>query len=207
MERQETNTQTFQAAGVNPELAAQAGAISDRQATDSSYTLSNDDRNILQAAFNQMLQQQIEEAERAREEKDVDAKVHEYVLLMDQAQETESIGLVDAAAQIRMQLVSEGRLSAAEFEKRVAQQDNALMSEGYDEDDSDDAAFEARFAQELGAAVGNLQQGSDQTELQLQDRDRELREQHLDEDESEDELKARARHRSRSHTRSDDFEL
>ena len=201
MERQDTYTQTFQAAGVDPDLAAQAGAISDRHATDPNYDLTNADRNVLQAAFNQMLEQQLEEAQRVREEKDVDAKIHEYVVLMDQAQETESIGLVDAAAQIRMQLVSEGRLSAAEFEKRVSQQDDALMSEGYDEDDSDDAAFEARFRQELGAA-GLAQLDMEPSEAQQQDIDRQLREQQLDD---EDEPKVKRRTQSRS--RSDGFEL
>lgn len=159
LERQSSHEATFQSFGVDSETARQAGAIADRQAADPTYVLSNADLNIRNAAFQQMLQQQLEQQRQQEEENGIKEKVREYVLLMNQAQETESIGLIDAATYVKQQLLSEGLLTEAEFEKRVIAEDDELWVANPDPDDTDDAAFEARWRQETaGLGVpGNAQ--------------------------------------------------
>ncbi|MBD1853445.1 hypothetical protein H6F87_26385 [Cyanobacteria bacterium FACHB-502] len=200
--------QQFQALGVDPSTAAQAGAIAQKQANDPSYTLSNEDQNIRNAAFQQILQNQLEAAmqqqqeeqeQRQREEEErINAAVFEYVRLLEQAQETESIGLIDAAAAVKQQLLAEG-VSEAEFNQRVSAIDGVLWSESYDYDESDDSAFEARWQKETQSigVPGNLQH----SEL-LDDRFRELREQQLERNEDEQE-----RRRLRHHVQQADLDL
>jgi hypothetical protein len=202
--------QQFQALGVDPGTAAQAGAIAQKQANDPSYTLSNEDQNIRNAAFQQILQNQLEAAmrqqqeeqeQRQREEQErINAAVLDYVRLLDQAQETESIGLIDAAAAVKQQMLAEG-VPEADFNQRVSAIDGVLWSESYDYDESDDSAFEARWRQETQSigVPGNPQQAG-----LLDDRSRELRESQLERNKDEQEQRRR---RSRYHVQQADLDL
>jgi hypothetical protein len=195
--------QQFQSLGVDPTTAAQAGAIAQKQATDPSYTLSNEDQNIRNAAFQQILQNQLVEALRQREEEQeqrrreeeerMNTAVLEYVRLLDQAQESESVGLIDAAAAVKQRMLAEG-VPEVEFNQRVSTIDGVLWSESYDDDEGDDSAFEARWRQETQSlgVPGNPQQ----TES-LDDQLRTIREQQLEQDEKEHEQQRRRRLRHR----------
>ncbi|HEY9906122.1 MAG TPA: hypothetical protein V6D18_00785, partial [Thermosynechococcaceae cyanobacterium] len=205
LKRQDTNAATFESFGVDPDTARAAGEVADRQATDPTYVLNNDDLNVRNAAYQQMFQQQWEQQQCQRDEKEgeVKVKIDEYVRLLDQAQESRSVGLVDAAAQIRQQLVSQGLLTEAEFDKRVEAEDEALWTEGSIAAESDDGSFEARWRQETqgigvpgGAySLGHAHKGS----VQQSDPIREIRE-----EESRENRSPQKRSRSQ-HSQANDF--
>lgn len=192
---QNTYIQTFQAIGVHPQLAQQAGEIALRQAQDPSYNLSNADRNILTAAYQQVFQQQLQQALEKQKEDTIQAHVKEYVLLLDQAQETESISLIDAASQIKHQLLSEGLLTETEFEKRVSAEDEALWVANPDQDDTDDAAFEARWRQEtagLGIPGNSLMQDHNPDDAMRSIREEQSRQEKVRNQTQNDKIKSRS---------------
>lgn len=180
MNQQNHYQQLFQASGVDPMAAEQAAAIASKQKTDSSYTLSNADRNIVQAAYQQMFQRQLQEAQRQKEEEEkrIDNDVRQYVLLLDQAQETQVTELINQAAAVKQRLISERHISESEFDRRVRSQDSALWAERYDENEEDDQLFEARWRQETqGLGIpGNPQRN----EPPLADDTRQLRERQIE---------------------------